>query len=169
MLKFSYLKTHSAVFKAVVILRGEKIRCGVECGEDYLQMLAIIVIASRRPCLLCYLLRTNGSFWLESYMANWNPHISGFNDLSRVRQLVNLTRMEVWFLDQSFLCSTLPLPPPVVNREEDVSTAPGHNGLSHCKLRPKTIRTWRVPDWCHQSQPPSLSVLTQNKSKGFAP
>ena len=114
MLKFSYLKTHSAVFKAVVILRGEKIRCGVECGEDHLQMLAIIVIASRWPCLLCYLLRTNGSFWLESYMANWNLHISGFNDLSKVRQLVNLTRMEVWFLDQSFLCSTLPLPPPVV-------------------------------------------------------
>lgn len=137
MLKFSYLKTRSAVFKAVVILRGEKIRCGVECGEDYLQMLAVIVIASQRPCLLCYLLRTKGSFWLESYMANWNPHISGFNDLSKVRQLVNLTRMEVWFLDQSFPCSTLPLPPPMVNREEDVSTAPGHQWPESLQALPK--------------------------------
>lgn len=39
-------KNTPAVSEAVVILRGEKIRCGVECGEDYFQMLAVIAIAS---------------------------------------------------------------------------------------------------------------------------
>ena len=132
-------------------------------------MLAVIVIASQRPCLLYYLLRTSGSFWLESYTANWNLHISSFRDLSKVRQLVNLTRTEVWFLDQSVPCSTLPLPPTMVNREEDVSTAPGHQWPESLPALPKDhlcMKGARLMSPATASQP---QCAPQNKSEGFAP